>query len=153
MPILVLRQQTVYYIGEEHGHFKIQPTALLIQTALVLVDVQETHTINTCNNTMNFYNEVTFLSEDIITGSVYQMPFGTGSKDVVVEAVVGIDNGVEEEIYVCYYYNDSTKRTVTAIGTNRKIGSKYVFDDLGTFYQLRYPDSPVDVRYITGSNL
>jgi hypothetical protein len=153
VPTLVIPQQTVYCIGDKEPLLVIQPTVLQIHTALVLVDVQETHTITTCNNIMKFYNEVTFLSEDIITGSVYQMPFGTGSKDVVVEAVVGIDNGVEEEIYVCYYYNDSSKQTVTAIGTNRKIGSKYVFDDLGTFYQLRYPNSPVDVRYITGSNL
>lgn len=101
---------------------------------------------------MQFQDNLTFLSVNFHTGSVFQIPFGTGSKDVVIEAVVKIENGDYFEDFICYYYNDgATKNSGIQIDTYRSTQSKYKFDDIGTFYHLTHPNSPLDTRFITGS--
>lgn len=100
---------------------------------------------------MNLYTEITFLGETITTGSVVSIPFGTGSKDATVHSIVGVPNNERDEVFVCYYYGDSTKFTAIKQDNIVSAKSRYIFDDLATFYKIRHGGMPTGVLFVSSS--
>jgi hypothetical protein len=96
------------------------------------------------------FNSIDFLSQSFIVGNVYEHIIGETPQSLTIKTIFRIEN----ETFIVYsYQNSGVKDKSILIGTRRAKYLKYNVIDLPGFYQILYPNAPVQIQYIqSGSN-